>query len=78
MATKTRAMRTWGDLKLAMNVLVREGAIAGFRTNRDERGVAPAIWIKARAGGEMSNALQAASAVLTGAFEDTAVPAEAA
>jgi hypothetical protein len=27
-----KPMQTWGDLNLALNGLVREGAIAGFRT----------------------------------------------
>ncbi len=30
-------MASWGDINAALNRLVREGAIAGFKTNRGEK-----------------------------------------
>lgn len=30
-------MASWGDINAALNKLVREGAIAGFRTNRGDK-----------------------------------------
>ena len=30
-------MASWGDINAALNRLVREGAIAGFRTNRGDK-----------------------------------------
>ena len=40
----TRGMQSWGDLNAALNGLIREGAIAGFRTNRDTDDE-PVIWV---------------------------------
>ncbi len=34
---KVLAMASWGDINAALNRLVREGVIAGFKTNRGDK-----------------------------------------
>ncbi|WP_375461050.1 hypothetical protein [uncultured Enterovirga sp.] len=37
MNQEARKMASWGDINAALNRLVREGVIAGFKTNRGDK-----------------------------------------
>jgi hypothetical protein len=67
MTAKKVGMKSWGDLNLALNVLVRQGAITGFRTNRNEN-APPVIWVTPPEGQNAGAALGAVECKLTGIF----------
>lgn len=71
-----KPMRSWGDLNAALNGLVREGVIEGFRTNRDVRDAVHAIVLVLASGMDAPAALSAAQSVLTGVFADAELSVE--
>ena len=71
-------MKSWGDVNLALNHLVRDGVIEGFRTNRDAKNADPEIALMITAEMKEASALHAVRSTLTGAFEDTVLTVEVA
>ena len=71
-----RPMKSWGDVNLALNHLVRGGVIEGFRTNREAKNADPEIVLTISADMKEASALHAVRNVLTGAFADAMLSVE--
>lgn len=71
--TATKPMRNWGDLNIALNGLVREKVIAGYQTNRAEKGDEPSVVVTVASGADQAEVVARVRAVLTGMFENATV-----
>ena len=69
--SKDRAM-SWGDVNFALYEFVRQGVIAGFRTNRGEN-AEPVIWVRPPEGEDAGAAIAAVRGKLTGVFANAEV-----
>lgn len=76
--TNPRPMKSWGDVNLALNHLVRDGVIEGFRTNRDAKNADPEIALTISPDMKEAAALHAVRSTLTGAFADAVLSVEVA
>lgn len=73
-----RPMKGWGDLNAALNALVHEGVITGFRTNRSDKNSDPEIVISIRPDAKEVFAMRLVREALTGVFEDAELSVEVA
>lgn len=69
-------MGSWGDLNMALNHLVREGIIEGFRTNRDVKNADPEIVLTITADMKEASPVHAVLGLLSGIFADAALSVE--
>jgi hypothetical protein len=69
-------MKGWGDLNAALNGLVNEGVIVGFRTNREDKAADPSVAIRLHSGTKEAFAMRLVRDALTGPFADAILSVE--
>lgn len=73
----SKPMRNWGDLNIALNSLVREGRIGGFKTNREEKDARPRILVTVASDADADEAVRSVRSLLSGIFCNAEVTAVA-
>lgn len=70
-------MKNWGDLNIALNGLVRQEIILGYKTNRAEKSAAPSIEVSIDAGADQADVVRQVRGQLSGIFADAVVRTKA-
>ena len=73
MARAPKEMANWGDLNIALNVLVKEGLILSYKTGRAGKGAETAIEVTTAPGADQAEVVRRVREVLTGAYADATV-----
>lgn len=78
MASNPKAMASWGDLNIALNTLVKEGLIAGYKTSRADKNAEVSIEVSTPSGADQAEVVRRVRELLTGQFADAKVRTRAA
>lgn len=73
MASHPKTMASWGDLNIALNTLVKEGLIAGYKTSRADKNTEVGIEVSTPSGADQAEVVRRVRELLTGQFADAKV-----
>lgn len=73
MTARPKAMAGWGALNIALNALVREGLIVGYKTSRPEKDTPAGIEVATDKGADQAEVVRRVREILAGDFSDATV-----